>query len=92
MTLGPDVRIEDGVRIQDTAILSGAIVHSHSWLDGSIVGWNSNVGRWVRLILLEIGNSMVIKIAQIFYLFEAVFLNLLSGLGYVEVLFLFFFD
>nr|CUU98657.1 hypothetical transcript [Hymenolepis microstoma] len=49
VTLGPDVCIEDGVRIQDSAILSGAIIRSHSWLDGSIVGWNSDVGRWTRL-------------------------------------------
>ncbi|VDO10310.1 unnamed protein product [Rodentolepis nana] len=49
VTLGPGVCIEDGVRIQDSAILSGAIIRSHSWLDGSIVGWNSDVGRWTRL-------------------------------------------
>lgn len=47
VTLGPEVCIEDGVRIQDSAILSGATIRSHSWLDGSIVGWNSDVGRWV---------------------------------------------
>ncbi|VUZ53774.1 unnamed protein product [Hymenolepis diminuta] len=47
VTLGPGVCIEDGVRIQDSAILSGATIRSHSWLDGSIVGWNSDVGRWL---------------------------------------------
>ncbi|KAL5964457.1 Mannose-1-phosphate guanyltransferase beta-A [Taenia solium] len=49
VTLGPDVCIGDGVRIQDSAILSGAKVRSHSRLEGSIVGWNSDVGRWTRL-------------------------------------------
>ncbi|KAL5110379.1 Mannose-1-phosphate guanyltransferase beta-A [Taenia crassiceps] len=49
VTLGPDVCIGDGVRIQDSAILSGAKVRSHSRLEGSIVGWNSDVGQWTRL-------------------------------------------
>ncbi|VDM35830.1 unnamed protein product [Hydatigera taeniaeformis] len=47
VTLGPDVCIGDGVRIQDSAVLSGAKVRSHSRLEGTIVGWNSDVGRWV---------------------------------------------
>ncbi|EUB62498.1 Mannose-1-phosphate guanyltransferase beta-A [Echinococcus granulosus] len=49
VTLGPNVCIGDGVRIQDSAILSGAKVRSHSRLEGSIVGWNSDVGQWARL-------------------------------------------
>ncbi|CDS42109.1 mannose 1 phosphate guanyltransferase beta [Echinococcus multilocularis] len=49
VTLGPNVCVGDGVRIQDSAILSGVKVRSHSRLEGSIVGWNSDVGQWARL-------------------------------------------
>ena len=58
VTLGPDVHIGNGVRIQDSAILSGATIRSHSWIDGSIIGWSSDVGRWasesVKFVFLSI--------------------------------------
>ncbi|XP_071452161.1 mannose-1-phosphate guanyltransferase beta-A [Hetaerina americana] len=49
VTLGPEVVVENGVRISRCTILRGARVRSHSWLEGSIVGWGSSVGQWVRL-------------------------------------------
>jgi mannose-1-phosphate guanylyltransferase len=32
-------------------LLKGSIIKSHSWINESIVGWNSTVGKWVKLIL-----------------------------------------
>lgn len=33
--------------MQRAVILSNATVRDHAWVANSIVGWNSNVGRWV---------------------------------------------
>lgn len=47
--LGKDVVIEDGVRIRRTTVLEGAKIKSHSWLDSTIVGWKSTIGKWTRI-------------------------------------------
>eukprot|EP00028_Trichosphaerium_sp_Am-I-7-wt_P000451 CAMPEP_0168535938 /NCGR_PEP_ID=MMETSP0405-20121227/19144_1 /TAXON_ID=498012 /ORGANISM="Trichosphaerium sp, Strain Am-I-7 wt" /LENGTH=326 /DNA_ID=CAMNT_0008563633 /DNA_START=59 /DNA_END=1039 /DNA_ORIENTATION=- len=47
--IGPDVVIEDGVRIKRTTVLGGATIKSNSMVDNSIIGWDSIVGRWVRI-------------------------------------------
>lgn len=47
MTIGAHVIIEDGVRIQNSAIFSKSVIRSHAWLNNCIVGWRSTVGRWV---------------------------------------------
>ncbi|XP_066283540.1 mannose-1-phosphate guanyltransferase beta-A-like isoform X1 [Branchiostoma lanceolatum] len=49
VTIGPDAVIEDGARIKRCTILRGSVVKSHSWLESSIIGWRSQVGRWVRM-------------------------------------------
>lgn len=49
VTIGPDVVIEDGVCIKNCTLLRGATIRSHAWLDYCIIGWNSVVGRWVRI-------------------------------------------
>jgi len=49
VTIGPNCVIEDGVRLSETAVLEGATVKSNSWVHKSIIGWQSTVGRWVRM-------------------------------------------
>uniref|UniRef100_A0A6B2L7L4 mannose-1-phosphate guanylyltransferase n=1 Tax=Arcella intermedia TaxID=1963864 RepID=A0A6B2L7L4_9EUKA len=49
VTIGPGVTIEDGVRLRRTSILEGAMVQRNTWIDESIVGWESRVGKWVRM-------------------------------------------
>lgn len=49
VVIGPRCVIGKGVRLQRCAILEGARVKDHAWIHSSIVGWNSTVGRWVRL-------------------------------------------
>lgn len=49
VTIGPDCVIEDGVRISRSTIMGGARIKAHSWIDSTIVGWQSTVGRWARL-------------------------------------------
>jgi mannose-1-phosphate guanylyltransferase len=47
--IGPGCVIEDGVRLRDTTVLEGAVVRSNAWISQSIIGWQSSVGRWVRM-------------------------------------------
>ncbi|KAJ1569166.1 mannose-1-phosphate guanyltransferase [Cladochytrium tenue] len=49
VTIGPGVVIGDGVRLQRTVIMEGSVVKDHAWLQSTIVGWHSTVGRWARL-------------------------------------------
>lgn len=50
VVIGPGVKIQAGVRLQRAVILSNAVVREHAWVANSIVGWNSNVGRWVSSV------------------------------------------
>jgi len=53
--IGPDVVIgenaivEDGARIMNSAIMKGVKVGKSSFIDGSIIGWHSKIGNWVRI-------------------------------------------
>lgn len=49
VVIGPGCVIEDGVRLQSTTLLPGARVKSHSWISSSIIGWDCNIGEWVRI-------------------------------------------
>lgn len=47
VVVGPGAKVGAGVRLQRCIIMSNAVVRDHSWIANSIIGWNSNVGRWV---------------------------------------------
>jgi len=49
VTIGPNVVIEDGVRLRRTTIFEGVTIQKNSWVDSSIIGWESRIGRWVRM-------------------------------------------
>ncbi|ORZ37946.1 mannose-1-phosphate guanyltransferase [Catenaria anguillulae PL171] len=49
VTIAEGVVIGDGVRIKNACILKNSRVRDFSWIERSIVGWNSTVGRWTRL-------------------------------------------
>jgi mannose-1-phosphate guanylyltransferase len=49
VTIGPNVVIEDGVRLSKTTVFDGVTIQKNSWLDSSIIGWQSNIGKWVRM-------------------------------------------
>jgi mannose-1-phosphate guanylyltransferase len=54
VAIGENCTIEAGVRIKNTCILSNTTVKAHSWIDGSIIGWNSTIGKWVRIEKLTV--------------------------------------
>ncbi|XP_014240810.1 mannose-1-phosphate guanyltransferase beta [Cimex lectularius] len=62
VTIGPGVVIENGVCIKRSTVLENAVIKSHSWLSGCIVGWKSLVGQWVRMENTTVlGEDVIIK-------------------------------
>lgn len=49
VVVGPNVVIGDGVRLQRCVILEGVQVKDFAWVNSSIIGWHSTVGRWSRI-------------------------------------------
>jgi len=49
VVVGPNCVIEDGVRLKNTVILEGVTVGANSWINQSIIGWKSRIGKWVRI-------------------------------------------
>eukprot|EP01094_Clydonella_sp_ATCC50884_P021320 TRINITY_DN4678_c0_g1_i1.p1 TRINITY_DN4678_c0_g1~~TRINITY_DN4678_c0_g1_i1.p1 ORF type:complete len:378 (+),score=130.98 TRINITY_DN4678_c0_g1_i1:55-1134(+) len=49
VVVGPDCVIEDGVRLRDCTLMSGVVVHDNAFVQRSIIGWDSTIGRWARI-------------------------------------------
>lgn len=62
VVIGPNCVVGEGSRIQSSALLPGSKVGSYSYVEGSIVGWESKVGDWVRVDGLSVlGMDVKIK-------------------------------
>ena len=46
VSVGRGCRVGAGARLSDCVVMSGAKVRDHARVAGSIVGWDSTVGRW----------------------------------------------
>jgi len=49
VVIGPNCIVEDGVRLRNTVILEGVKVGANAWVNQSILGWKSVVGKWARI-------------------------------------------
>jgi mannose-1-phosphate guanylyltransferase len=49
VVIGPNVTIGNGVRLNNTIVMGGATVKEYAWVNESIIGWHSSVGRWTRI-------------------------------------------
>eukprot|EP00003_Mantamonas_plastica_P002451 TRINITY_DN1185_c0_g1_i2.p1 TRINITY_DN1185_c0_g1~~TRINITY_DN1185_c0_g1_i2.p1 ORF type:complete len:133 (-),score=53.01 TRINITY_DN1185_c0_g1_i2:53-451(-) len=49
VVIGKDCVVKEGTRLSRTTIMSGSKIGSNSWIQSSIVGWQCNVGSWVRM-------------------------------------------
>ena len=70
--VGEGVKVSAGARIKDAALFPGALIDSHSFINGAVIGWGSKVGKWSRVCGLavlaedvEIGDEVVINGALI---------------------------
>lgn len=48
VTIGPDCVVEEGARLKNVVMLKNSSVGAHSWVDHTIIGWDSKVGKWVK--------------------------------------------
>lgn len=72
VSIGKGCVVESGVRLQNCCLMNGAVIAKNSWIAGSIVGWRSHVGKWVRIEGLtviagdcKIGDEVFIHAAMI---------------------------
>eukprot|EP00894_Picocystis_sp_ML_P005165 jgi/Pico_ML_1/55682/g1337.t1 len=49
VSIGPNVVVDDGVRLKHCTIMRGVHIKSYACVSGSIIGWDSVIGRWVRM-------------------------------------------
>ncbi len=49
VVIGENCKIEKGVRMSNTTILSNSLIKAHTMIRDSIIGWQSIVGKWVRI-------------------------------------------
>ena len=62
VVIGPNVQIGNNVRVKNSVIFGGVIIMDGSYVDGSIIGWRSKLGRWSRLTnLCILGENVEIK-------------------------------
>lgn len=54
VTLGKNCKVGAGSKVQNSTLLNGAVVKQSSFVDGSIIGWNSTVGSWCRVVNLTV--------------------------------------
>ncbi len=47
--IGPNCIVHEGVRLANTALLEGTTIGANSLVKCSIIGWRSNIGKWVRI-------------------------------------------
>ncbi|OZC06268.1 mannose-1-phosphate guanylyltransferase [Onchocerca flexuosa] len=62
VVIGSGVEIHDGVCLRDSTILSDTIIHSHSWINGSIIGRKCIIGSWVRIDnVCVLGDDVIVQ-------------------------------
>jgi mannose-1-phosphate guanylyltransferase len=52
--IGPNVVVKSGSKITNSVIMSDCTIENSSFIDGSIIGWKSLIGSWVRIEGLSI--------------------------------------
>lgn len=53
VTIGPNCVVEEGARLKNVVMLRNSSVGAHSWVDNTIIGWDSKVGKWVSLNIFQ---------------------------------------
>ncbi|GAA5967938.1 hypothetical protein JCM11641_005813 [Rhodosporidiobolus odoratus] len=48
VAVGPNCTVGKGARLQRCVLLDGSRVKDHVFVQSSIIGWSSSVGKWVR--------------------------------------------
>ena len=54
VVLGAGCKVAAGAKVQNSTLLAGSSVGQSSFVDGSIIGWKSSVGKWCRVTGLSV--------------------------------------
>ncbi|GAA5933956.1 hypothetical protein JCM1841_002544 [Sporobolomyces salmonicolor] len=49
VVVGPNCTVGKGVRLQRCVLLEGSRIKDHAFVQSSIIGWSSTVGKWARV-------------------------------------------
>lgn len=52
VVIGPNCKIGPGCKVSNSTMLAGSSISAYSFMDGSILGWKSSVGKWCRVTKL----------------------------------------
>ena len=54
VVIGAGCNVGAGCRISNSTLLEGSRVDNFSYMDGSILGWKSSIGKWCRVTSLSV--------------------------------------
>ena len=54
VVLGANCKVGPGCKISNSTLLEGSAMAGYSFMDGSILGWKSSVGKWCRVTSLTV--------------------------------------
>lgn len=64
--IGEDCEIGDGVRLDHCVVMKGVVIKNYAKCAGSIIGWQSKVGRWGRVENSSVlGEDVIIKVREV---------------------------
>jgi mannose-1-phosphate guanylyltransferase len=62
VVIGAGCEIKSGTRIKNSVLFQNCIVGENSFIEGSIIGWKSNIGKWCRIQDLSVlGEDVTVK-------------------------------
>ena len=60
--IGAGCVIKSGTRIKNSVLFQNCVVGNNSYIEGSIIGWKSNIGKWCRIQDLSVlGEDVTVK-------------------------------
>ena len=54
VVIGEGCKIGAGVKCSNSTLMAGASISNFSYVDGSIIGWKSSIGKWCRVTSLTV--------------------------------------
>jgi len=54
VVIGANCRVGPGSRVSNSTMMAASTVAAYSYMDGSILGWKSSIGKWCRVTSLTV--------------------------------------